>query len=242
MSGKAALNVVYVPWEGVDPDDAVRLGAAWLQEQPGQHLVLLETKQMYSNNPLLPRLTAGAFVERRQVAGGSDWRSGAILAPWPTEQVLATISDRLASSATGVCIIEWGDREFQSAWLAAHNAVNLITGEHSRNEPLLPPVIEVAMRELGSIVNHNNGLVQYYDKAYAVRTLQELVRAGYRYDLDKLCAWALSNGFTQTEVDRLREYGRRVLEGRRFQLREQVGPRPGTAKRWKEEAARQRLS
>ncbi len=231
------LDVVYVPWRGVDPDDAVRIGAAWLQQQPGAPLVLLHAKKMYGNNELLPRLTAGAAVEKPATVWRSGWRGGPVLAPWPSEDVLAALSDTLAQRTTAVCVIEWGDFDYQEAWLAAHGAVDLVTGQvRGARRPLLDPVIEVAMRRLSDAVNHNNGLVQAYDKAYAVRTLQELVRCGHRYEVDALCAWALANGFTQREVEHLRDYATRALEGRSFRLRVGVGPQPGVCARWEQEA------
>ena len=55
--------------------------------------------------------------------------------------------------------------------------------------PLLDPVVEAAMTELGQVVNHANALVGVYDKEHAVSTLQALFRSGYRRDADKLCAW-----------------------------------------------------
>jgi hypothetical protein len=145
------LDVVYVPWRGVDPDDAVRIGAAWLQQQPGAPLVLLHAKKMYGNNELLPRLTAGAAVEKPATVWRSGWRGGPVLAPWPSEVVLAALSDTLAQRTTAVCVIEWGDFDYQEAWLAAHGAVDLVTGQvRGARRQLLDPVIEVAMRRLST--------------------------------------------------------------------------------------------
>lgn len=236
FESKPGFSVVYVPWEGVDPDDAVRVGARWLVGQPGNPLVLMAAKKAYGNNPLLPRLTAGARVEQPQTAWKAGWGGGPVLAPWPSERVLASLSGDLAFRVTAVCVIEWGAKEFVSAWLAAHNATNLLTGQGAELQSLLSPVVEIAMASLSNVVNHNNGLVQDYEKAYAVRTLQELVRGGYRYDIDNLCAWALANGFTEWEVRQLRDYGTRVLEGRSFRLRERVGPQRGAVARWEQEA------
>jgi hypothetical protein len=231
------LNVVYVPWDGIDPDDAIRIGAAWLQQQPGRPLVLLHAKNMYGNNSLLPLLTAGAAVEKPSTVWRCSWRGGPVLAPWPTEEVLAALSDNLVRRTTAVCVIEWGNSDYQDAWLAAHQAVDLTTGQaRSAGRQLLDPVVEVAMQHLSDAVNHNNGLVQAYEKAYAVRTLQELVRGGYRYQVETLCAWALANGFTHREVEHLRDYATRVLQGRSFRLRTSVGPRPGACNRWEQTA------
>lgn len=232
-------NAVYVPWDDVDPDDAVRLGAAWLREQPGQRLVLLHTKGMYSNNRLLPQLTAGAVVERPSSLWNAGWSGGPVLAPWPSEEVLGFIADRLVKRATGVCVLPWGNDPFLSAWLTAHGAVNLLTGnaDSATADGLLPPVVRVAMEHLSRAVNHNNSLVSSYEKSYAVRTLQELWRSGHRFDIDAICAWALANGFTASEVKYLRQYAQQVQAGRGFRLRETVGPRAGSARHWEDEAA-----
>jgi hypothetical protein len=75
---------------------------------------------------------------------------------WPTEDVLAALSDTLAHRTTAVCVIEWGDYDYQDAWLTAHGAVDLVTGQ-----------ARGARRQVLDAVNHNNALVQGYDKAYA---------------------------------------------------------------------------
>jgi hypothetical protein len=236
---KADLSVVYAPWDGLDPDDAVRLAARWLAQQPGQKLVLLHAKKMYTNNSLLPRLTNGAFVEKPDSVWRSGWRGGSVLAPWPSEEVLGALSDRLARMITSVCVIEWGEDPAVQAWLEAYQAMNLMTGRVAVGDPShqLSPVVRVAMEHLSSAVNHNNALVQSFEKSYAVRTLQELHRAGHTFDVDDLCAWALANGFTQSEVKNLRDYGMRVQQGRGFRLRDSVGPSRGAAGRWEAEAA-----
>jgi len=236
---KPDLDVVYAPWDRLDPDDAVTLGADWLRREPGPRLVLLHAKKMYTNNPLLPRLTGGAVVETPSTVWRSGWSSGPVLAPWPSEEVLGALSDRLAKAATGICVIEWGVKPFQSAWLEAHGAVNLLTGQVAERagDEGLSPVVVVAMEHLSNAVNHNNALVQSFEKSYAVRTLQELRRAGHTYDVDELCAWALANGFTQSEVKHLRQYAEQLLAGRGFRLRDTVGPGPGAAARWEAEAA-----
>jgi hypothetical protein len=65
-------------------------------------------------------------------------------------------------------------------------------------------------------VNHANGLVSSFDKGIAIGMLQALLRGGHRFDVDDLCAWALANGFTASEVDRLRDYASKALAGHRF--------------------------
>jgi hypothetical protein len=57
------LDVVYVPWHGVAPDDAIRAGAAWLRQQPGQRVRAAERAL---NRP--PR-SRGPVPPPRQAAG-----------------------------------------------------------------------------------------------------------------------------------------------------------------------------
>jgi len=116
-------EVVYIPW-GTGIDQAVRLGAAWLGEQPGDKLVLVHEKQVYENNPLLPQLTAGVKVAKPITISSSNWRGGPVLAPWPTEKVLSTLSDRISNRITAVCLLEWGEDEYLRAWVRAQGGTN----------------------------------------------------------------------------------------------------------------------
>lgn len=106
---------------------------------------------------------------------------------------------------------------------------------------MLEPVVEAAMTELGQHVNHANALASNIDKAFAVHTLLKLHEAGYRRDVDKLCGWALSHGFTGAEEDRLRQYATKVLEGSPFRPLPTDPFSPGAVQRWPSQASCQRL-
>ena len=228
------LEVVFIPWDDVDPNDAVRLGAEWLHSQQGERLVLLHQKNMYNNNPLFPKLlTRGVRVDTPRGIRGST--VSAVLAPWPSDQVLGALSSLGSRQHTSVCVVKWGSAPNVDAWLAAHRAIDLLSG-HIEHHSRLSPVALVAMEKLRETVNHNNGLVQGYEKSYAIRTLQELHRSAHWPDPNDLCAFALANGFTPREVDRLREYAEKVAAGHRFRLPETVGPRKGESSRWEKQA------
>ncbi|MBE4771201.1 hypothetical protein [Streptomyces caniscabiei] len=105
------------------------------------------------------------------------------------------------------------------------------------DEPLLEPVVKVAMAELGQRVNHANALAGNIDKAFAVHTLLKLHEAGYRWTVDELCGWALGHGFTGSEEDRLRRYATKVLEGSSFRPLPTDPYSPGAVERWREQAS-----
>lgn len=212
-----SLDVVFVPWDDGDVTRHVVLGAQWLQQQPGRKAVFVPGKRNYQYNDALPRLTAGSVVLTPRTLQRELWSGGPLLACWPTEQMLGAISDSLGGRISSVCVLEWGDAPFQRSWITAHGGIDLTTGQRASNRGEdLPPVVLVAMEHLNSMVNHANGLVSSFDKGMAVDTLQALVRGGHRFDVDGLCAWALANGFTASEVDRLRDYATKALAGHRF--------------------------
>ncbi|QES33272.1 hypothetical protein DEJ48_07575 [Streptomyces venezuelae] len=92
------------------------------------------------------------------------------------------------------------------------------------------------MIELEQRVNHANGLASGNDKAFAVHTLQKLHQAGYRWNVDHLGGWALANGFTGAEEDRLRQYAIKVLQGSRFSPQPTDPYSPGAVERWRDQA------
>jgi hypothetical protein len=233
----------YVPAE-VDPDEAVVLGLRWLVQQPGVPLILFHAKSMVDNNRVL-----GAAIRQYRIRfeaprtiWNSRWQGGSILAPWASDKVIRCLDDDLALRVDAVCIIgRRPDDPEHAAWISARSAVDLRTGRPLGvpvDEIISDPVVRIAIDDAEQFVNHNNALVQYEDKAYLVRTLQALVRGGHGLDLNEIAAYAMATGWTGDEVERIREYGQQILEGRGFRLRSPVGPEPGAVKRWEAEAAR----
>lgn len=228
----------------VDPDRAITLGIEWLLDQPGEPLVLLGAKRMIGNNPMLERAVQAhriRYEAPRTVRRSGHWPGGAVLAPWASPEVIRCIDDDLAHRVAAVCIIGWraGDPNHAS-WIAAREAVDLTSGQTLGEPPeriISDPVVRIALDRAERFVNHNNALVQAEDKAYLVRTLQELVRGGHFFDLEEVAAYAMATGWTAREVKRIRESGQRVLDGGGFRLASSVGPKPGASEHWEAAAA-----
>jgi hypothetical protein len=232
----------FVP-PGVAPNRGVALGIKWLIEQPGNRLILLHAKKMIDNNRLLGRAAREYHLQHEapNTVWKSGWRGGPILAPWASDAVIRCIEDDLAHEATAVCIIGWReDDPNHQGWAAAREAVDLETGTSLGRPPeeiVVDPVVRIAFADAERFVNHNNRLVQAEDKAYVVRTMQELVRGGHQLDLDAIAGFALATGWNAQEVARIREYGQRILDGRGFRLQSSVGPRTGACREWETQAA-----
>ena len=243
MSRSHAYAAFFIPVD-VDPDRAIEIGVSWLTEQPGEPLILLHAKKMIDNNRLLGRLAHQhriRYEAPQTIRTSSHWSGGAILAAWASGDVIRCIDDDLAYRVSAVCIVGWRpDDQNHAAWIAARNALDLASGAAlgTRSEHIISdPVVRIALDHAERFVNHNNALVQAEDKAYLVRTLQELVRCGHRFDLDKVATYAMATGWSGEEVKRIQEYGRRVLDGRSFRLVSTIGPKPGDCKHWESEAA-----
>jgi hypothetical protein len=214
---QSPLDVVFVPWGTGNIDQHVRIGAAWLREQPGRPAVFVPLKQNYDHNGTLPQVLPHVDVITERAQRGRSWRGGPMLVCWPTEKMLGMLSESLRAQVTAACVLEWGDAKYQRAWLAANNAVDLTTGKRlSGNDVALAPVVLAAMNNLNLMVNHANGLGSSYDKGLAIQTMTALVRHGHRYDVNDVCAWALANGFTASEVETLRDIATKALSGHRF--------------------------
>lgn len=240
-SGGQAYEAFFVDPD-VDAGEAVALALRWLVQRPGEPLVLFHAKNMVDNNRLLGAAIRqyGIRYEAPRTVWGGSWSGGAILAPWASDKVLRCIDDELAFKTNAVCVIGWRpDDPNHAAWTASRRATDLKSGATLGKQPaeiISDPVVRIALDEAEGFVNHNNALVQEEDKAYLVRTLQELVRSGHRLDLDEIAAYAMATGWTGEEVKRIREYGQRVLENRTFRFRSSIGPQRGTCRRWEEEA------
>ncbi|HWL36689.1 MAG TPA: hypothetical protein VNQ77_10885 [Frankiaceae bacterium] len=231
----------YVP-AGHPVADAIALGVRWVTTtaEPGTPLVLLHAKSVLGKNRTLSDAVRrhGLAVSAPATVHKDGWSGGPVLAPWATSKVLTALDDELAEMVSAACVIA-GSAGAEAVWVRAHQATDLVSGAQAPSPQIADPVVAVAMGHVTDSINHNNGLVQDDDRAYAVRTLQVLHGAGYRLDVDELAAWALAAGWPGGEVAELRDIAGRVLAGRTFQLRGGWGPGPDSLPRWVKEAAGQ---
>ena len=239
-----SYNAFYLPGpEDLPTYQALTLGLQWLLRQPGRPLVVLPTMSLLKNNHLLAEAVQqfGVTVVASPRLGDTDWSGGSILF-WASERALEGIDEEL-TGVDAVCVIASSSRDTPrgraalDTWIARHQATDLRNPEARTARRQLGPVVEIAMAHASRAINHGNALVTTEDKAYVVRTLQELVRSGYAYEVEGLVAWAIADGWCPAEIPRLRDYARGVLDGRRFRLGDLRGPEKGASKRWLEEVA-----
>jgi hypothetical protein len=206
-------------------------------KQPGRPAVFVAQKSIYANHSRLPKILPGVEVLTERNRYSQHWGGGSLLVCWPTEGMLAMLSDDFADRFTAACVLEWGEDQFVRAWLRANHATDLTTGRPMPEGGAgLPTVVRLAMENLNRMVNHSNGLAGNYDKGLAIQTLTALVNRGHYYDVNTLCAWALANGFTATEVERLRDLATKAQAGHRFRMPRSAPLRTDIVEQWEAEA------
>ncbi len=230
----------YTP-DHAETDEANRAAVEWLLAQPGEPILLFNTKGSVRNSPFIHNAAIQNAIacESPKTVHGSNWTRGAILAPWASDEVVRCIDDELSGRATAVCVIGWMPGKHDS-WIAARQATNLLSGETVISSPaslIGDPVVRLAVDHASSFVNHNNGLVQSDDKTWAIRTLQMLLQGGHTFTADEIGTYAMATGWTGREVKLLREYAQGVLDGKGYKVRSGYGPPPGACQSWEAEAS-----
>lgn len=81
--------------------------------------------------------------------------------------------------------------------------------------PQLDPVVVEAMKSLTLTVNHNNTISAGFEKDTVVSTLLALRDAGIRMDAEALQGWALANGWSGENPERLAKYVEDINAGKR---------------------------
>jgi hypothetical protein len=164
----------------------------------------------------------------------SAWdRNSPVLVLFPHRDLLGEV-DELALSA--MCVVP-SPREPIDYWVRARSAVD-VTGTSIEPEPselIANPVVREAMRTLSAFVNKAH-LLNYEDRAMAVRVLKVLQRNREAFQPEELHAWALADGWSADAAGRLRDLADGVAAGRRFQLKSSVRPRPDAIRRWRKAA------
>jgi hypothetical protein len=98
-------------------------------------------------------------------------------------------------------------------------------------------VVEQALLTVTAMVNHSNRLAGTLDKRDAVRALQALRRAGYRYDPAQIYTWALEHGWPEQGAARLREFAETIMSGGQVRVQGGDALRPDIVAEWRQRAA-----
>jgi hypothetical protein len=173
-------------------------------------------KSSLRHNDRIANLSRQPWVETITGRGMSFVRGGPVLATWPRMDDIGEIQ-RSAARITALCVVAWNDDEIRP-WVRAVKPAILGNGSAWEQdlypEHDLDPVAVEALKTMTMMINHNNTISAGYEKDIVVSTLLALRSHGYRLDSDLAQGWALANGWSGKNPQRLADYIRDINNGK----------------------------
>jgi hypothetical protein len=162
-------------------------------------------------------------VEHVTGRGGGYLRgTGPVLMAWPDMSDIGQLTQFGGRWVRALCVITWNEDAIRP-WVSAVRPT--ILGDGSPWEDLTPALDDVvveALKSLTQTVNHNNTISAGFEKDQVVGTLLALHDAGIGMDGEAIEGWALANGWSGKNPQRLGQYVREINAGKRPRCRQVV--------------------
>ncbi|VVJ21546.1 Uncharacterised protein [Amycolatopsis camponoti] len=159
-------------------------------------------------------------VEHVTGRGGGYLRSGGpVLMAWPDMPDIGQLIQEGGSRVRALCVLTWNEDAIRP-WVSAVRPTLL--GDDSPWAELTPGLDGVVVEALTSLtrsVNHNNTISAGFEKDHVVSTLLALRDAGIDMDAEAVEGWALANGWSGKNPQRLGQYVRDINAGKRPRCR-----------------------
>jgi hypothetical protein len=147
--------------------------------------------------------------------GGFVRANGPVLMAWAGMDDIGQLVRRAGQRIRALCVITWNDDAIRP-WVSAVQPT--VLGDSSSWADLTPEldlIIVEAMKSLTLRVNHNNTISAGFEKDTVVSTLLALHDAGIRMDGEAMQGWALANGWSGKNPERLAKYVEDINAGKR---------------------------
>lgn len=153
--------------------------------------------------------------------GGSPSGRGPVLMAWADMQDIGELV-RYSAGVRTLCVIAWNEKNLRP-WVRSTNAVILGDGTAWKEEsPALDPVLVEALKGLTLTINHNNTISAGFEKDQVVAVLLALHDARIKMSPDVIQGWALANGWSGKNPERLAQYVRDISGGKRPRTRNTI--------------------
>lgn len=181
------------------------------------------------------------FSRRRDVItttwkslSGLRWTGGVVVAAWPDADHLGRIDSDPRTRA--LCVLAWTEADVVG-WARARSP-EVLGGQLATPSSTceLDPVVVVALRSLGQLVNHGNNLASSSDREIAIATLTVLAREGFALPSDEIYAFALSHGWPHRGAQRLQQLSQEISDGKRKRISGRWPLVDNIADLWRQEA------
>ncbi|MCE7010025.1 hypothetical protein LWC34_45545 [Kibdelosporangium philippinense] len=151
--------------------------------------------------------------------GGFVHGRGPVLMAWADMDDIGKLTRYGGQRIRALCVITWNDDAIRP-WVSAVRPT--VLGDDSAWKDLTPaldPVVVEAMKRLTQTVNHNNTISAGFEKDMVVSTLLALHDAEVRMDGEAIQGWALANGWSGKNPERLAQYVKDINAGKRPRCR-----------------------
>ncbi|MGA4545629.1 hypothetical protein ACPA54_37130 [Uniformispora flossi] len=217
-------NVGYPTAVASYDDEGVDAAVDWCCEHLEEHdtlTVWTSLKSNLANCRQLERLVSRhSNVEHVTARGGAFLHTmGPVLMAWPDMDGIGKLVESGGGRIRALCVITWSDEAIRP-WVSA--VAPEILGDGSAWQQLTPAldkVVAEAMKSLTLTINHNNTISAGHEKDMVVGTLLALHDAGIRLDGEAMQGWALANGWSGRNPQRLAKYVQDINAGKRPQTR-----------------------
>jgi hypothetical protein len=210
-------------------DEGVDAAIDWCCEhlQDGDTFtVWTSVKSNLSNCSKLERLVnRHSNVEHVTGRGGGFVRgNGPVLMAWADMDDIGKLVRYGGHGIRALCVVTWNENAIRP-WVSAVNPT--VLGDGSAWEDLTPeldPVLVEAMKSMTLTINHNNTISAGFEKDIVVSSLLALHDARIPMDGDAMQGWALANGWSGKNPDRLAKYVADIGTGKRPRSSWKHGP------------------
>lgn len=134
--------------------------------------------------------------------GGGVYRRGAVLMAWPNMDDIAKLTG-YSTHISGLCALTWNE-DWIRPWVSTVGPDVLGDGTAwATHTPALDPVLEQALTQLTSMINHANSVGAGFEKDIVVSALMALRAAGVPLDADTMQGWVIANGWSGSNPQEL---------------------------------------
>lgn len=88
-----------------------------------------------------------------------------------------------------------------------------------RPEPALVPEVIAGLKQITTLINHNNTIAAGYERDQVVKVLRQLKRGGYDLPAKRMAEWAVANGWRHGNPKELIKLVRKTNDGVRLRYR-----------------------
>ncbi len=210
-------------------DDGVDAAIDWCCEHLDNGDILTVwtgRKTDLGNCPQLERLVhRHSNVEHVTGRGGGYLRgTGPVLMAWAHMDDIGELDRYGGRRIRALCVITWNEDAIRP-WVSVVRPT--VLGDGSAWEDMTPdlaPVVGEALKGLTATINHNNTISAGYEKDVVVSALLALHDAGIPMDGPAMQGWALANGWSGKNPERLAKYAHDINAGTRPRCRPVLRP------------------